>query len=159
MGYYEPCHHPLPSTTTHHDQPPPKINSPPLLLTKINLPPPTTTQNKPSTNQSKPTITHHHQPPAKIYSPLPTTTHHHPKYTYHHPNIPIITNTNQIKAPKYAKTTPRIDLYYLSSCITIWKINWMLNTDNGIKQFLLSFSFNDIKWMQKKTTEELLVSQ
>ena len=50
---------------------------------------------------------------------LSTTTHHDPNYTYHHPNIPTITNTTQIKAPKYAKTRPKINLYYLSSCMTI----------------------------------------
>ena len=76
-------------------------------------PPPTITQNNPPpliTIQNKPNITHHylkymdhHPPPPKIYSPSRTTT--------------------QIKAPKYAKTTSKINSYYLSLCITIWKIN------------------------------------
>ena len=35
----------------------------------------------------------------------------------------------------------------------------MLNADNGIKQFFLSFSFNDIKCIHKKTTEKLKVNQ
>ena len=35
----------------------------------------------------------------------------------------------------------------------------MLNTDNEIKQFLSSFSFNDTKFIHKKTTKKLKVNQ
>ena len=136
MGYYKLWHYnpPLPKNTHHH--------SPPR---KINPSRPTTSQNKPTTRSKsttthhypkKPTTTHHHPLPPKIYSPPPTTTHYHPKYIHHHPNIHTITNTTQIKNPKYPKTAPKINLYYLPLCITIWKINWMLNRDIGIKRFL-----------------------
>ena len=35
----------------------------------------------------------------------------------------------------------------------------MLNTDNGIKQLILPFSFKDKKCIHKKTTEKLKVNQ
>ena len=148
----------LPTTThhhpkyTHHHPPPPKI---------YPLPAATTQKIHTITHHHPKNTVHHPPPPKQIYhhSPLPTTNHHPPKYTNQHPDRPSITNTTQIKAPEYAKTTPIINLYYLSSCITIWNINWMLNTDNGIKQFLSSFPFNDIKCILKKTTEKLKVNQ
>ena len=156
MGFYKPCHcPPQPTTTqnihitTHHHQ----------KYTHYQLPPPKRYTPSPIITQKIPSTTHHHQNKS-------TTTHHYPpptitppKYTNQHPDRPSITNTTQIKAPEYAKTTPIINLYYLSSCITIWNINWMLNTDNGIKQFLSSFPFNDIKCILKKTTEKLKVNQ
>ena len=148
----------IPRTTYHHPKntnyhsPPPKICSPPSNATQKV---PTTTHHH---SQQNPT-TCHNPPLPKIY-PLPlTTTTHHPRKNHHylprpqiytlppityplpHTTTQYITTTTQIKAPKYPKTTPNINPYYLSSCITIWKTNLMLNTDNGIKQSPLIFLF------------------
>ena len=132
MGHYKQCHHTPRLTTTqkihtnnyhhpkqtYHHPPPPKMN----LLT------PFTTQNKPTTTNHHSMYMQHQPPPPKIHAPPNATTQ----------NIPTAT---QIKAQKYAKTVPKINPYYLSSFITTWKINWIFNTDNGIKHFRVIFVF------------------